>query len=67
MHTQLQSTVQSRLSRHNYRTTARIVGLIYLAGMVVAKGFNTSSQVPSEPTISATPVVTPPLVGSTTP
>jgi hypothetical protein len=44
MHTQLQSTVQSRLSRHNYRTTARIVGLIYLAGMVVGIGGNVFIQ-----------------------
>jgi hypothetical protein len=28
-------TVPSRLSRHDYRTTARIVGALYLAGMVV--------------------------------
>jgi hypothetical protein len=40
MHTQLQSTVPSRLSRNNHRTTARIVGLIYLAGMVVGIGGN---------------------------
>jgi Domain of unknown function (DUF4386) len=44
MHTQLQSTVQSRFSRHNYRTTARIVGLIYLAGMVVGIGGNVFIQ-----------------------
>ena len=40
MHTQLQSTVPSRLSRNNYRTTARIVGVLYLAGMVVGIGGN---------------------------
>jgi hypothetical protein len=38
MPTQLQSTVPSRLSRNNYRTTARIVGVLYLAGMVVGIG-----------------------------
>jgi hypothetical protein len=40
MHTQPQSTVPSRLSRNNYRTTARIVGVLYLAGMVVGIGGN---------------------------
>jgi hypothetical protein len=35
MDAQLHLTVPSRLSRHNYRTTARIVGALYLAGMVV--------------------------------
>jgi hypothetical protein len=40
MHTQLQSTVPSRLSRNNYRTTARVVGVLYLAGMVVGIGGN---------------------------
>jgi hypothetical protein len=35
MHTQPQVTAQNRLSRNNYRTTARIVGVLYLAGMVV--------------------------------
>jgi Domain of unknown function (DUF4386) len=40
MHTELQSTVPSRLSRNNYRTTARIVGVLYLAGMVVGIGGN---------------------------
>jgi uncharacterized membrane protein len=40
MHTQLQSTAPSRLSRNNYRTTARIVGVLYLAGMVVGIGGN---------------------------
>ena len=40
MHAQLQSTVPSRLSRNNYRTTARIVGVLYLAGMVVGIGGN---------------------------
>jgi hypothetical protein len=34
------STVPSRLSRNNYRTTARIVGVMYLAGMVVGIGGN---------------------------
>jgi Domain of unknown function (DUF4386) len=40
VHTQLPSTVRSRLSRNNYRTTARIVGVLYLAGMVVGIGGN---------------------------
>jgi Domain of unknown function (DUF4386) len=40
MHAQLQSTVPSRLSRNNYRTTARIVGVLYLTGMVVGIGGN---------------------------
>jgi hypothetical protein len=40
VHTQLQSTVPSRLSRNNHRTTARIVGVLYLAGMVVGIGGN---------------------------
>jgi hypothetical protein len=40
MHTQPQSTVPSRLSRNNYGTTARIVGVLYLAGMVVGIGGN---------------------------
>jgi hypothetical protein len=40
VHIQLQSTEPSRLSRNNYRTTARIVGVIYLAGMVVGIGGN---------------------------
>ena len=35
MHTQPQVTTPNRLSRNNYRTTARIVGVLYLAGMVV--------------------------------
>ena len=35
MDAQLHLTVPSRLSRHNYRATARIVGALYLAGMVV--------------------------------
>jgi hypothetical protein len=38
MHTQLQSTVPSRLSRNNYRTTARILGVLYLAGWSWASG-----------------------------
>jgi hypothetical protein len=78
MHTQLQSTVPSRLSRNNYRTTARLVGVLYLAGMVVGiggnlfiqsvKGCSTSPQLPSEPPVSSTtPVATPPLVGSAMP
>jgi hypothetical protein len=37
---QQQATVPSRLSRNNYRTTARIVGVLYLAGMVVGIGGN---------------------------
>ena len=35
MHRQPQSTVPNRVSRNNYRTTARIVGVLYLAGMFV--------------------------------
>lgn len=35
MHTQPQVPMPNRLSRNNYRTTARIVGVLYLAGMVV--------------------------------
>ncbi len=35
MHTQPQVTTPNRLSRNNFRTTARIVGVLYLAGMVV--------------------------------
>ena len=41
---------------------------LFIGVWLIAKGFSASSQLPSEPTISAsTPVVTPPLVGSTTP
>jgi hypothetical protein len=40
MPTQQQATVPNRLSRNNYRTTARIVGVLYLAGMVVGIGGN---------------------------
>jgi Domain of unknown function (DUF4386) len=40
MRTQQQATVPGRLSRSNYRTTARIVGVLYLAGMVVGIGGN---------------------------
>jgi hypothetical protein len=40
MHTQPHLFVPSRLSRNNYRTTARIVGVLYLAGMVVGIGGN---------------------------
>ena len=41
---------------------------LFIGVWLIAKGFSTSSQLPSEPTISAkTPVVTPPLVGSTAP
>jgi hypothetical protein len=32
---QMEPTVSSRLSRNNYRTTARAVGVVFLAGMVV--------------------------------
>jgi hypothetical protein len=35
MHTQPQVTTPNRLSRNNFRTTARIVGVLYLAGMVI--------------------------------
>jgi hypothetical protein len=38
MRTQPQATTLDRLSRNNYRTTARIVGVLYLAGMVVGIG-----------------------------
>jgi hypothetical protein len=44
VHTQLQSTAPSRLSRNNYRTTARVVGVVYLAGMVVGIGGNALIQ-----------------------
>lgn len=38
---------------------------LFIGVWLIAKGFSTSSQLPSEPTISSTtPVVTPPLVGS---
>jgi hypothetical protein len=40
MHTQPQVTAPNRLSRNTYRTTARIVGVLYLAGMVVGIGGN---------------------------
>ena len=40
MHTQPQVTTPNRLSRNNFRTTARIVGVLYLAGMVVGIGGN---------------------------
>jgi len=33
-----QAAVPSRLSRNNYRMTARIVGVLYLAGMGVGIG-----------------------------
>jgi hypothetical protein len=35
MQTQPQVTAPNRLSRNNYRTTARVIGVLYLAGMVV--------------------------------
>jgi hypothetical protein len=40
MHTQPQVTAPNRLSRNNYRVTARIIGVLYLAGMVVGIGGN---------------------------
>ena len=41
---------------------------LFIGVWLIAKGFSTSSQLPSEPTISSTtPVVTPPLVGSAAP
>jgi hypothetical protein len=40
MHTQPQVTAPNRLSRNNFRTTARVVGVLYLAGMVVGIGGN---------------------------
>ena len=40
---------------------------LFIGVWLITKGFSTSSQLPSEPTISAsTPAVTPPVVGSTT-
>ena len=38
MHTEAQASMPDRLSRNNYRATARIVGVLYLAGMVVGIG-----------------------------
>ncbi len=41
---------------------------LFIGVWLIAKGFSTSSQLPSEPTISSTtPVVRPPLVGSAAP
>ena len=40
MQTQPQATAPNRLSRNNYRTTARVIGVLYLAGMVVGIGGN---------------------------
>jgi hypothetical protein len=41
---------------------------LFIGVWLIVKGFSTSSQLPSEPTISSTTaVVTPPLVGSATP
>ena len=40
MRIEQQAAVPSRLSRNNYRMTARIVGALYLAGMVVGIGGN---------------------------
>jgi len=41
---------------------------LFIGVWLIVKGFNTSSQLPSEPTISSTThVVTPPLVGSAAP
>ena len=41
---------------------------LFIGVWLIAKGFSTSSQIPSEPSISArTPAVTPPLVGSASP
>ncbi len=41
---------------------------LFIGVWLIVKGFSTSSQLPSEPTISSTtPVVTPPLVGSAAP
>ena len=44
MRTQPQATMPDRLSRNNYRTTARIIGVLYLAGMVVGIGGNVLIQ-----------------------
>jgi hypothetical protein len=44
MHTQQKVTAPDRLSRNNFRTTARIVGVLYLAGMVVGIGGNAFIQ-----------------------
>lgn len=35
MQNQMEPAVSNRLSRNNYRTTARAVGVVFLAGMVV--------------------------------
>ena len=35
MQNQMEPTVSNRLSRNNYRTTARAVGVVFLAGMAV--------------------------------
>src|SRR2546427_9237668 len=40
MTNQMQATVQDRVHPESYRTTAKIVGVIYLAGMVVGIGGN---------------------------
>jgi hypothetical protein len=40
MQNQPQVTVPNRLSRYNFRTTARVIGVLYLAGMVVGIGGN---------------------------
>ena len=40
MQDQPQVTVPNQLSRNNFRTTARVIGVLYLAGMVVGIGGN---------------------------
>jgi hypothetical protein len=40
MQNQPQVSVSNRLSRDNFRTTARVIGVLYLAGMVVGVGGN---------------------------
>ena len=40
MQNQMEPVMSNRLSRNNYRTTARVIGVLYLAGMVVGIGGN---------------------------
>ena len=50
MQNQLEPAVSNRLSRNNYRTTARAVGVVFLAGMVV---YILGNAVLVEPILSA--------------
>jgi hypothetical protein len=50
MHNQMEPTVSNRLSRNNYRTTARAVGVVFLAGMAV---YILGNAVLVEPILSA--------------